>query len=293
MWVFQEAARVLTIDSVFSDVCIFCKCDLLRLPAEKFEKGRKLLLAQLSICRQCGWWSVYRIHQGEYEKTTGICESHSGTIGCLKELDISDISTPLDEVRKYFLAKREVIFDVHPRILEEVVADVFRDAGYTARVTAYSGDGGIDVILDGDADCTIGVQVKRNKRERKIEAEQIRSLAGALILGGHTKGIFVTTSGFRKGAIKTAEKYKLLGRPIELIDAERFLNILGIVQMKSFELDQKQIASYIVTRGVHIGTGLEQVFSRDEDLRERNIVVGTWTRSELIEMSTPHNQAIS
>ena len=49
----------------------------------------------------------------------------------------------------------------------------FGDLGYRARVTAYSGDDGIDVILDGDDDKAVGVQVKRYKN--RIEVDQIRS----------------------------------------------------------------------------------------------------------------------
>jgi len=58
-----------------------------------------------------------------------------------------------------------------PRV---TVASVFRDCGFHARVTSYSGDGGIEVILER-GDETIGVQVKRYKSA--IDAEQIRSLA--------------------------------------------------------------------------------------------------------------------
>lgn len=86
------------------------------------------------------------------------------------------------------------IFEAHPKLFEDVVCSVFRDFGWNARVTACSGDDGIDVVLDGESDSTVGVQVKRYKKEKKIEAEQIRSLAGALLVNGHTKGIFVTTS---------------------------------------------------------------------------------------------------
>lgn len=253
-------------------------------PSESFEVNQKRLFVQLSICPQCGWWTVYRIHQGEFPRTAGIAESHSGNIGCLKELDLTDISIPLNEIRQYLLAKRESVYDVHPRRFEEIVSSVFSNLGWNARVTAYSGDDGIDVILDGPCNCTVGVQVKRNKKERKVEAEQIRSLAGALLLGGHTRGVFVTTSSFRSGAIEVAEKSSAIGYPIELIDAERFFQALGISQIKSFKPDQELLISYITKRGLHLGTGAEVPFISGEDLRKRLIVVGTLTKSELIEL---------
>jgi restriction system protein len=181
MWEYGEAGRLLTISSVYSDDCIFCQTPLLRFPAQSFEAGIKRLFVQLAICPHCGWWSVFRVHQNEYERTAGFAESLSGTIGCLKELDLSDISAPLNEVRQYLIAKKESVFDAHPKLLEDIVCSMFKDLGWNARATAYVGDKGIDVILDGPDGSTIGVQVKRYKKERRIEAEQIRSLAGALL----------------------------------------------------------------------------------------------------------------
>ena len=175
-------------------------------------------------------------------------------------------------MRQYFLAKNDSIYQTHPRLFEDVISSVFKGFGWKTRVTAYSGDDGIDVILDGKCECTVGVQVKRYKKERKIEAEQIRSLAGALILGGHTEGIFVTTSSFRRGAIKTAEEFTAIGHPITLMDAKKFLEALGIAQYKSFELDREKILTYITKKSEHLGSGLEKEFVPGEDLRKRPIV---------------------
>ena len=204
MWEHRDANRLVTLDAVYSDDCIFCRTTLLRLPSASFAKEEKRLLVQLSMCSQCGWWSVYRVHQNDHARTAGVAEGYSGSIGCLMQLDLSDIALPLDEVRKYLCAKGDSIFDMHPRKLEEVVCSVFNLLGWKARATAYSGDRGVDVILYAPDGKTIGVQVKRYKKERRIEAEQIRSLAGALMQGGHIKGIFVATSNFRRGAKETA-----------------------------------------------------------------------------------------
>jgi restriction system protein len=266
MWEYGEAGRILTARCVGARECIYCQSALMRIPAEAFEVGSKRLFVQMSICTECGWWTVYRVHQGEYPRTAGFAEGYSGTIGCLKELDLTDISLPLGEVRKYFLVRKATIHEVHPKVLEQVVCSIFKDLGWTARVTAYSGDDGIDVILDDDSGKTVGVQVKRYKGTHRIEAEQIRSLAGALQLGGHTKGVFITTSSFRRGAVKTAERFTGMGRPIELLDAEKFLKALGIAQRQTFEWDQDRITSYIVTTGLHLGTGVEKPFQPGEDL---------------------------
>lgn len=284
MWEYGEAGRLMTISSVGSNDCIYCQTPLLRLPAESFEKDIRRLFVQLSICPHCGWWAVYRVLQNGYEQTAGLAESYSGSIGCLKELNLNDISAPLSEVRQYLLARKDSAFDAHPKLFEDVVCSMFKDLGWSARVTAYSGDDGIDVILDGPDGSTIGVQVKRYKKERRIEAEQIRSLAGALLQGGHTRGIFITTSKYRKGASEAAQKLTAIGYPIELIDAERFLAALGIAQHNSFELTRDKMVSYLLSTGVHIGTGPHKEFVPGEDLRERQVVVSTLLGSELLDL---------
>ncbi len=281
---YREAGRLITLDAVVSDDCIYCRNPLLRLPSASFESGAKNLFVQLSICNQCGWWTVYRVHQNEHARTAGIAECYTGSVGCLKELDLRDISTPLKEIRQYLCARKDAVFDMHPRLLEELVNSIFKDLGWNTRVTAYSADGGIDVILDGQDGNTIGVQVKRYKKERRIEAEQIRSLAGALMQGHHTKGIFVTTSNYRSGAKRTAQDFTSIGIPIELIDAQRFLSMLGIAQTNTFELSYETAVSYVLGNGVHVGTGLHKEFVSGEDLRERPVIVRTITSSELIDL---------
>ena len=62
---------------------------------------------------------------------------------------------------RYLTAKYEERFIINPRLFEETVASVFKSIGYFTRVTAYQNDGGIDIILDGNDNKVIGVQVKR------------------------------------------------------------------------------------------------------------------------------------
>jgi len=45
---------------------------------------------------------------------------------------------------------------VNPRVFEETVASVFRDLGYHTRITGYSHDDGIDVVMDGPDDASPG-----------------------------------------------------------------------------------------------------------------------------------------
>ena len=101
------------------------------------------------------------------------------------------------------MAKSNARFTIQPRLFEETVASVFRTLGYRAVVTSYSGDDGIDVILENDSGTFLGVQVKRY--QDRIKVSQIRELLGALVINGMTRGIFITTSDFQSGAPRSVE----------------------------------------------------------------------------------------
>ena len=88
-------------------------------------------------------------------------------------------------------------------------------------------------MLIDDTGASIGVQVKRYSN--KIEAEQIRAFLGALTLAGHARGIFVTTSSYRKGSHSCVKRASEIGKPIELVDAGKFLELLKIAQIRDFE----------------------------------------------------------
>jgi restriction system protein len=186
--------------------------------------------AELRACPACGWWSYWRqTCSPVYDRDTGRQRwSLYGAAAELRTFAPDDLSQGLAEVRQYLLARYDARFELHPRLFELTVADVFRDLGYDAEATAYSADGGIDVVLRGPDGRTTGVQVKRIRDS--VEVEQIRALAGALLLSGHTRGVYVTTSGFRSGAATAARRLTELALPVTLLDAPRFLDILRIAQ---------------------------------------------------------------
>jgi restriction system protein len=248
------------------------------------DVSQRKLIAQLSICLYCGWWTVFRVHQGYYPRTDGIVESYTGAIGNLKEFDLVDISVPISDLRKYLYIKRQKIFELHPRIFEEIVGSVFKDYGWEVKVTAFSGDNGVDVILTDSKERTIGIQVRRHKKSRKIEAEQIRALAGALILNGLTEGIFVTTSSYRKGAVETAKKFSRLGYPIKLIDCKKFFEALEIAQIKQFNITEEYVKNKVLCDGAYLGDGIEKPFEVKEDIYSRQIIGSIYTKNELIDL---------
>lgn len=184
------------------------------------------------ICHCCGWWKFTRSLDFVTRSTRQLDVSYDGCFGLLKRLDVSNVDLPCEEIRRYLVANYIDRFHVNPRKFEEVVGSVFRSLGYDSRVTAYSADGGIDIFLDGPGDTLIGVQVKRSRNS--IEVGQVRELTGALVLAGITKGIFVTTSRFQKGAYAATELSRARGIPIALIDASRLFDALKLSCISSY-----------------------------------------------------------
>ncbi len=223
--------------------CIYCESELEYLLITQREYLAADAVTQemarhVHVCNVCGWWTVNNVVFGNYDdqySRGGFSRRMHGSAGSLRQLDLADIDTPLREIRSYLMAKSSAIDRIHPRLLEETVAAVFSDLGFRSRVTAYSNDGGIDVILDGPSDTTIGVQVKRWKD--RIRAEQIRAFTGALLVNKLTAGIFVTTSSYQPGAEKTSKLAAECGLPIVLMDASRFYAALRITQRRAYSDD--------------------------------------------------------
>lgn len=186
------------------------------------------------VCDGCGWWVLVK-QVLLSAKARQIWDLTYGTCGRLRNLDIAEISTPANEVRNYLRARYNSRFDVHPRKFEEVVASVFNNFGYDTKLTSYSNDGGIDVILSGPDHQKIGVQVKRHRG--RIAVEQIRSFLGALIVNDCVRGYFVTTSIYQSGARTLANTCKEYHRPISLINSELFFEMLQVSELPDLNED--------------------------------------------------------
>jgi hypothetical protein len=239
--------------------CIFCEADLAT-PSKTLEpnytdpflgdtyfSGDDLisignaLRRTVRICPVCGWWVVVEnvgesltVAKGKStEFGNEVKNNLYGAAGSLRKLDLGDQTVPIAEIRQYLAAKYDDRFEVNCYRFEEVVASVYRDLGYSARVTAKSQDGGIDVILDGPDRSTIGVQVRRYRN--RIHVSQLYEIVGVLALRGLTEGIFVTTSDFPSTWSSTVQLAATRGIRVELVDAARFYDALGLAQRVTYE----------------------------------------------------------
>jgi restriction system protein len=185
----------------------------------------------INVCMRCGWWEFRR-----YDWTVGSSGEDRlewGAVGVLRRLDVADISVPTDELRQHLIAKFDERFSIHPKKYEDIVGGVFKDFGYSVKITSYSRDDGVDIfVFDGAADSVVGVQVKRWRG--MIEAAQIREFAGALMLHGVVQGVYVTASDYTKGATSTAARLEKAGLRITLWNAAKFLEQLRIAQREAY-----------------------------------------------------------
>ena len=116
-----------------------------------------------------------------------------------------------------------------PSFFEQTVVRLLVAMGYggadgQAKVTQQSHDGGIDGIIDQD---TLGlnrvyVQAKRYAPGNAVQRPELQAFVGALS-GKADGGVFITTSGFSKGARDYAEN---VPTRIVLIDGPRLTSLM-------------------------------------------------------------------
>lgn len=129
---------------------------------------------------------------------------------------IEEVNDPMAQIEEAFTQINSKLVDdilqciaeQTPKFFEKLVVKLLVAMGYggdledAAKVTKFSGDGGIDGIIKEDA---LGldkvyIQAKRWSADHKVSAPDIQQFMGALLSIGATKGIYITTSDFTKDA---------------------------------------------------------------------------------------------
>jgi HJR/Mrr/RecB family endonuclease len=93
---------------------------------------------------------------------------------------------------------------------EKEVSNLYKKQGFNSLVTKGSGDGGVDIVLNKDGVKTL-VQCKNHNKA--IGPASIRDLFGAMTHEGVSSGIFISSTGYTKGAREFS-----LGKSIALLD---------------------------------------------------------------------------
>ena len=125
----------------------------------------------------------------------------------------------------------DCIRDNSPSFFEGLIVDLLVAMGYggghknAAEQLGRSGDGGVDGVISEDrlGLDRIYVQAKRYAEGNTIQRPELQGFVGSLVGLGASKGVFVTTSSFTKGA--TDYVRNLLQRVV-LIDGERLTALM-------------------------------------------------------------------
>lgn len=103
-----------------------------------------------------------------------------------------------------------------PAFLERLALHLLRAMGYGGKEALFAhtgrpGDAGLDGIVRQDALGLelVGVQAKRYDRGSTVQRPEIQAFVGALQGAQTSRGVFVTTSGFSRGARQFAEQVPL------------------------------------------------------------------------------------
>lgn len=122
-----------------------------------------------------------------------------------------------------FRTKPNLLHHINPELFEQLVAELFEDEGYTARLTPPRKDGGKDLYVfkkDPLAEVMFLVECKRYVPPSKVGVEVARQLYGVVQQERANGGIIVTTSYFTKGAKDFTEKvpYQLFLHDYDYLD---------------------------------------------------------------------------
>jgi len=158
----------------------------------------------------------------------------------IKKQSVSN-NTPQEELYASFESIKQSLYDEiletilskTPAAFEKLVLQLLQKMGYGGEVrnaglvTQYSNDGGIDGIIKEDilGFGRIHIQAKRYKLDSTIGREDIQKFVGALAVAQSNKGVFITTSGFSKGAIDYANSLNG-STTIILIDGKQLANYI-------------------------------------------------------------------
>lgn len=138
------------------------------------------------------------------------------------------------------------ILDQSPAFFEQLVLDVLHAMGYggsradAAERLGGTGDEGVDGVIREDrlGLDVIYVQAKRWARDRTVQRPDIQQFVGALHGKHAAKGVFITTSGFSRGAVDYAAS---VNSRVILIDGKELAQLMidydvGVFVAERFEL---------------------------------------------------------
>ena len=123
----------------------------------------------------------------------------------------------------------ERIKSISPSRFEELVVELLVKMGYggtqedAGRVVGKSGDGGIDGIINEDRLGLDVIYIQAKRWEADVGRPEIQKFVGALAGNKASKGVFITSSGFTKGATDYASQ---VNHRVVLIDGSMLSELM-------------------------------------------------------------------
>lgn len=121
-----------------------------------------------------------------------------------------------------------ILHNMSPREFEYLTLHLFMNMGYgKGEVVGRSGDGGIDVIIKRDPLGLEQVHIQAKRWQNDVGEPDIRNFWTSLQAKGASKGVYVTTAGFRKPARDAANVISSVGnQTLVLIDGMELARLL-------------------------------------------------------------------
>jgi restriction system protein len=200
------------------------------------EKGKKSISGPLHLKDVIGESNFMDFYVEE--KTKGISKNVQINHSTPQDLIDTGFSEIESQVKNELLDRLK---NIDPYYFEKVILILLKKMGYGDFIeTTKSGDGGIDGIINEDklGLDKIYIQAKRYD-DNKVREKDIRNFIGAMS-GDTTKGVFVTTSDFDKGAIQKAHDAH---HTIILIDGKKLVDLMhqynvGVQIKATYEVKQ-------------------------------------------------------
>jgi restriction system protein len=206
--------------------------DLIGPRAGEYTGGTTIIWIEVLECQGCGWWQLERqTHDGVGSDAGGVYSLHKAS---LKEFISDGATTPVEVLAQHINRSEDLIRNINPTKLEELVGSVFRDF-YSCEVThcGQSHDHGIDLLLIQGEE-TIPIQVKRRLSPNSVEGVKVvREMFGVMFRDGYQQAKVVSTaSRFSRYALAEVEKVMNEHRceSFELVNLDAFLQILNLRQ---------------------------------------------------------------
>ena len=131
---------------------------------------------------------------------------------------------------------------MNPYRFEKLVVELLIKMGYgRGSATKKSRDGGIDGVVMSDkfGFDAVYTQAKRWTGTSSVQTPDIAEFLGSMTAQGATKGLFVTTAKFSKGAEDFVKK--AITQKIVLVDGEKLAELmieygLGVTTVQNYEI---------------------------------------------------------